>query len=204
MFRSTATPQVAAQLTPSDVATVAGAFVWAYGQLLGQAPPSANSWLYPLALSANETASWAQLYNWNVGNVTGTGYVGQIGYYRNPHVTTSLNFAAFANLGAGCLAELKILRSYGALAQADAGNYAGFSSALQSGGYAGKGVAYPNLQGLISKFSSVAPVPYAPGLSLPPVASLALGLGVVAASGYLALWLTTPPKRRWKLLPLPV
>jgi hypothetical protein len=157
--------QVAATLTPSDVSSVAGAFVYAYKILFGRDPPRPESWIYPLSVSALETAHWSQMYNWNAGNVTdGTchGRVrGDVGTYRNPHVTDALNFSAFSSLGEGARAEMATLLCMGAMDAADAGDLAGFQHALQTGCYAGC-VPYPDLSAYVRQFRNVVPSNYFP------------------------------------------
>src|SRR5271165_6823050 len=131
--------QVSAQLTTSDAASVAGAIVWAYTQMRGAPPVSKNSWLYPLALSSNETAHWTKMYNWNVGAVTTLGTSGD--WFSNPLVTNGLKFSSYPDLGTGCAAMLRTLQADGGLAAADAGNEAGFQTALNA--YLGGGSTYP-------------------------------------------------------------
>lgn len=121
--------QVAAQLTPSDAPHVAAAIVAAYGDLRGRPPPAKSSWLWPLALSANETASWRKMWNWNVGNVTTPGASG-IPWYANPDVTAPLKFRAFDDPRSGALAMLQALDRWGGVAAADAGDAAGWQRAL--------------------------------------------------------------------------
>ena len=149
-------PQVAARQTSSNGPAVAGAMIWAYEKLLGRKPASKTSWLYPLALSALETASWKALWNHNVGNVTTSA---AHDWYYNPHVTGDLKFAAFPTLGAGCLAEMHWLSAHGGLVAADAGDYEGFMNVLEKGCYAGC-VPYPSLQGNITALQNIEPKRY--------------------------------------------
>lgn len=181
--------QVAAQLTPSDAPTVAGAFVWAYQALTGNAPPARESWLYPLALSAFETAHWKALWNFNLGNVTNGACRGAVqgdrGYYTNPHVTVPLQFSAWSSLGAGARGELQTLQCMGALAAADRADYAGFMQALESGCYAGC-VPYPSLAATIDGLAGTVPATYSPGLSRGAVLA---GLAIAALGGAAAFWI---------------
>ena len=169
-------PQVAAELTPSDAPTVAGAIVAAYGDLRGHAPPARTSWLWPLALSANETDTWGNgpspyggLWNNNVGNVTSPHPTSEA-WYDNPHVYKSLGlkFRAFDTLRAGALAMLEDLDAHGAIAAADAGDAAGWQSALTdylhevekdpaTGQPTGKLVPYPALDARIATLAGTSP-----------------------------------------------
>lgn len=180
--------QIDAILTGSDAPTVAGAFVWAYGQMTANAPPRRESWVYPLALAALETAHFSAMYNWNPGNITsgtcGGKVTGTAGWYANPHVTVPLHFAAFRTIGEGCLGEMQTLSCMGAQAAADRGDYAGFMKALETGCYAGC-QPYPDLSGYVAQYQTLAPTPYHP---LTNAKALAIGTGLVAlAAG--AAWL---------------
>lgn len=176
--------QVSAELTPSDAPTVAGAFIYAYQQIFGQSPPRTESWLYPLCVSALETARWTAMYNWNAGNVTdGTchGRVrGDVGTYRNPHVTDALNFSAFSSLGAGAIAEIATLSCMGAMHAADAGDLGSFQYALETGCYAGC-QPYPDLSAYVTRFQNVVPSAYFAGSSKLVIAgSIVLLAGAIA------------------------
>ena len=166
--------QVAPLPMQSDAATVAGAIMWAYGQLKGEPPPRVESWLWPLALSSNETAAWrdprsasnkAGLYNWNLGNVTTNG--SGVDWYLNPAVTNGLKFASYPDAGAGALAMMKVLDHLGGLAAADAGDWNAWQVTLSK--YLGS--SYPDLSALVSRLSSTVPAPYGPGSALVASAS---------------------------------
>jgi hypothetical protein len=123
----------AATRTPAKTADVEAALIAA------GAPLGAVKIL--TAMSAHETAGWAGLWNWNVGNITtaGPNYVIQPG--------VALHFAAYPTLAAGAKAFVDLLRApmySGAIALAEVGDLAGFVAALKKGGYAGNAdyVAY--------------------------------------------------------------
>lgn len=199
--------QVAAEPMSSNAAAVAGAIEWAYQQLKGATPPRRESWLWPLAVSSNETAAWrdprtaanhAGLYNSNVGNVTTLG--SGVDWYYNPAVTNGLKFTSYADLGAGALGMMKVLQRVGALAAADNADSGAFQAALNT--YLGG--TYPSMAGLIAHLSSTTPTPWggSPTVS-PAVASrgrdLAIGVGIVALAGALSFaWheLSPTPRRR--------
>lgn len=143
--------QVPARLTPATAAQVAGAIVRALTRIKGQLPASTSSWLFPLALAANETASFSQLYNWNVGNVL---VVGTHDWFANPHVTVPLRFADCTSLDDGALMMLRVLDRFGGLAAADAGDLAAFQVALN--GYLGGGT-YPSIAALVASLGAVVP-----------------------------------------------
>ena len=111
---------------------------------MGRKVTRQESWLYPLAASSLETAHWTQLYNHNVGNVTG----GKA-WYTNPHVGTSLKFRSFPSLVAGARGMLGALKAHGALDAADAGDRAAFQTAMNA--YLGTGQTYPDLSGVIAQ-----------------------------------------------------
>lgn len=195
--------QVAAQLTPSDAATVAGAMIWAYQRVTGRAPVSQDDWLMPLAQSAFETANWSALTHWNVG------FISQPDASR-PYFYRGINpvpFAVYATLGQGCVAMMRWLQSRGALIGADHGDLAVYVDGLRSGGYLGKNgdyVGYQNgIASMMLRYTNVVPTPYGEGpmsnLSTPK--AVALGVGLIAAAGVAAYMIhptlfTGPSKRR--------
>jgi hypothetical protein len=182
--------QIAAVVTESDAETVAGAFIWAYDRLTGQAPPRRESWVYPLAVASLETAHFVSMYDYNPGNITdgtcGGRVRGTAGWYANPLVTAPLRFAAFRTLGEGCLGELETLSCMGALAAADRGDYGGFMGALETGCYAGC-TPYPDLSGVIAQYNALVPKRYSP---MTNGQALAIGAGIVALSGGIAYLVT--------------
>jgi hypothetical protein len=184
--------QVAARLTPSDAPHMAGAFVWAYQQATGRPPVRRESWLYPLALSAFETAKWTAMWNYNAGNVTTATH----NWYLNPHVTTDLKFQAFNSIGDGALGEVAWLNTHGAIAAADAADYNGFMQALQTGCYAGC-VAYPSLQATITSLLGVTPIAYPPGMSTAAWVATAL----LAAGGAAFIYTELYGVPRWAHVP---
>ena len=97
-------------------------------------------WLYPLALSANETDSSSKMHNRNVGDVLAL--LAEKGF-AHPLVTPATRFAAYETLDDGAEAMLRVLDRFGGLAAADAGNLAAFQKACD--GYLGQGKTYPSL-----------------------------------------------------------
>lgn len=133
---------VPAVLTPATAADVKAAILVAYQALRGRPCPSDDCWLWPLALSANETARWTQLYNHNLGNVTTLGTASR--WYSNPHVTSPLRFLDCLDLNAGARAMLSALDLHGGVQAAEQGDLAAFQRALD--GYLGGGPgSYPNI-----------------------------------------------------------
>lgn len=143
--------EVPAQLTTTNAAAVAGAIVRAYQRLKGRLPTSSSSWVWPLAVSSLETAAWTQLYNWNVGNVTASEGAQ---WFKNPHVTAPLRFAAEADLDAGALLMMRTIDAHGGLAAADQGDAAAFQAAMDR--YLGSGT-YPNLAALAASLAATVP-----------------------------------------------
>ena len=187
--------QVSAVPMQSDARTVAGALVWAYQQLKGAPPPRAESWLWPLALSAFETAHWRQadpsaasysarggLYNYNLGNVTTTGASGD--WFLDPAVTNGLRFASYDSLGAGALAMLKTLQHLGGLQAADTGDWAGWQAALNA--YLGS--TYPDLTATIQSLSGTVPAGYVARAPV-PWGAVALASAIVLGSGAVAYYM---------------
>jgi hypothetical protein len=131
---------VAAALTPATAPDAAKAIADAYQRVRGVTPPAVTSWLYPLALSANETDSWTKMYNANVGNVLA---LPTDKAFLHPLVTPATRFAAYASLVDGAAAMLRVLDRFGGLAAADAGDLPAFQKACD--GYLGQGKTYPDL-----------------------------------------------------------
>jgi hypothetical protein len=128
--------EVPAVLTPANASQVAAAILQAMKEM-GRKPVRQESWLYPLAVSQFETdvppRSWRQLYNYNVGNVTG----GK-SWYTNPHVGKSYKFHAYGSLLEGARGMLGVMQHIGALDAADRGDMDSFCKAMvpYSSGYA--------------------------------------------------------------------
>lgn len=125
-------PEVDAVLTPATASQVAQAIVTALGGM-GRKVVRPESWLFPLAVSQLETdlppRSWRQLYNHNVGNVTGTGATP---WYKNPHVTGNLRFRSFDSFVGGARAMLDAMKNAGALDAADKGDLPAFQQAMDA------------------------------------------------------------------------
>jgi hypothetical protein len=191
--------QVDPQPMTATAADVAGAIVRAYQTLKGSPPPSDTSWLFPLALSSNETAGWKSFFNFNLGNITTLG--SGVDWYLNPHVTNGLKFRSYGSLDEGALGMLKTLQADGGLAAADAGDEGAFQSALNA--YLG-GSIYPNLSGLISRLSSTVPssgwAPSIPSQLAPLI--LTASIGFLAATVVSFIDPTILPK--WARVSLPI
>ena len=121
--------KVEADLTPVTAADVKSSIVKVL-TMLYEAPVADTSWLWPLAVSANETADWKQLFNFNAGNVSRMWSLSGP-YYINPHVPENTQtFASFDSLDAGISAMLRTMHKMGALAAADAGDLEAFQKAM--------------------------------------------------------------------------
>jgi hypothetical protein len=182
--------QVAAQLTPYDVATIAGAFVAAYTKLRGP-PPSQASWLMPLAQAGLETAKFAKLFNNNVGNMT---HVPGDGYDFMQEYPGSLQFRVYPDLQSGVDDMMRWLNSHGALNAADRDDLDGYTAALKSGCYVGCGWAgYPayeaGIGGLMRAFAGVAPA--APS-AMSTGTALLLAAGILLAGAGVAYVIHKP------------
>lgn len=164
----------------SDAPTVAGALFWAYQQIKGTKAP-AQVVLWALALSANETASWRSLYNYNLGNVT-TG--GALDWYANPKVTAPLKFVSYASLGDGAVGMLKAMDASGMLSAAAAGDMDAFRSGQAR--YQGTS-SPPDLSGLIAEYQTVVPASYSAGGWLSSTALLSVGIASVTAATIYAI-----------------
>jgi|GEM_PF-3112219 len=192
--------QVAAQLTPSTASRVAGEIIAAYSELRGHYPPAKSSWLWPLALSANETRNFEALWNNNIGNVTTSGS-GNVSYFVNPHVSEPLKFLAFPDLRAGARSMLYYVNKYGGLDAADVGDQTGWQRALDK--YLGS--PYPPLWGLVAKLDSSVQPDSEHIISTPerpsgvPFGTILVGIGLATAAGYAAArWLRqTPPEEHF-------
>jgi hypothetical protein len=178
--------QVSATPTPSDAATVAGAFIWAYQQVTGHAPPSEYSWLMPMSQSALETGSWGRsLIQNNLGFVT-TASPGDDYFVKG---SNPLHFAAYGTLGQGALAMMRVLARDGALVHADAGDLSSYVASLQAGCYVGcdPGV-YPSYEAdiasLMQQLVSTQPRAYSENImsSFSTGEAVGLGIGIVGAA----------------------
>jgi len=168
--------QVSARLTPATAGELAGAIVAAYGDLRGHVPPAPSSWLWPLALSWNETAKGRKLWNLNAGNVT-TLDPG-VAWYVNPDVTAPLHFRAFDSLRAGALSMLRTLDARGGIAAADAGDRDGWQRALD----AYLGAPYPAPWGLVASLAGTTPRAPSSRSAGAPVLALGLAMGFAIAT----------------------
>lgn len=183
--------QVAAVLTPSTAPRVAAAIIAAYRDLRGRDPPAKTSWLWPLALSANETRDWRAMFNRNIGNVTTSGN-GTV-WYANPHVTEPFKYLSYDDERAGALSMLKVLDKKGGIDAADTGDADGWQRAINA--YLGAGATYPSPWSIVARLQSVQPdggfeVVSPPSSFRSPVTLLVgvAALGMATAAGYAAYW----------------
>jgi len=117
--------QVEAVRTPATAGQVIGALMAA-----GLSRDAAN---IVASQSADETANWQAMWNWNPGNVTASGsqdYVIQSS--SNPG-----HFRAFSTLLEGAQAMVGWLQAKGAIAAAESGNISAYVAALAAGCYLG-------------------------------------------------------------------
>lgn len=156
--------------------------VYGYRQVFGRDPPRNESWLYPLAVSALETAHWTAMYNWNAGNIT---TLGSGDWFYNPGVTVNLKFISYRDAGAGARGEINWLATHGVLAHADDGDLAGFQAAMSSSGYGGG--TYPDISATVTALSNVKPSNYTPPWFVIDRRVAWAGVGVGA--GLWATWL---------------
>jgi hypothetical protein len=171
--------EVAIARTEASAGDVAGAIVAVYRELRGADPPARSSWLWPLALSANETDSWRQLYNWNAGDVTA--WDRNRPWFSNPHVTdAAIKFASFESLRDGVRAMLRTLDRFGGLAAADAGDREAWQHALNA--YLGSGTPYPPLWGRIAALESTIPRAARSRAGVGLAVAIGVGLSVVAVA----------------------
>ena len=147
-----------------------------------------------VAQSSVETAAWESCWNWNFGNLMGTGgdYVRLTAYNGQ-----AVNLRAYASMDVGAGAWLALItKEPGAVDAANAGDVAGFAGALKSAGYfqepVGTYVAAlgPAYAATLKSIGAAAP----PTETLSHVESsvakwalLAAGIGVTSYAAYLAL-----------------
>jgi hypothetical protein len=168
--------QVSAVLTPATAGHVIGALMAA-----GLTRDEAN---LAAAQSADETASWRAMRNWNLGNIT----VVNSSVDWMLQGTNPLHFASYGSILDGAKAMVAWLTANNV--PLDSGIPA-YVAALQRGCYLGclppKGTAtqvdYDNYQAAITRFlpQMQAAVPVAPGWSVPKTVLVAFA---VAAGGY--------------------
>jgi hypothetical protein len=85
------------------------------------------------AQSADETASWKYMYNWNPGNVTASGSED----YDIESSSNSGHFQAFSSLADGAAAMVSWVTTRGALPFAESGDVAGYVQKLAEHCYLG-------------------------------------------------------------------
>jgi hypothetical protein len=127
------------------------------------------------AQSALETARWSRMYGWNTGNVTiGANVLPVLMWTRR-----GLDFAVYGDLATGAADQVAYLAKHSggrALAQAAAGDVAGFTQSLQAMGYAGPAGDYAAYEVAIARGAdALAPLPLAPASSI-------FGGGILAAA----------------------
>ena len=186
--------QVNAVLTPSTAGQAIGALMAA-----GLTRDEAN---LAAAQSADETASWKYMRNWNLGNIT-TADPGADWMIQSS--TNPLHFASYGSLLEGAKAMVGWLQSHNIPLD---GSIADYVTALQQSCYLGclppNGTAtqadYDNYQaainGFLPKMQAAAPV--APGWSIPKTfwvaAAIVAGGYVVSAAVDRQKWIPRPIK----------
>jgi hypothetical protein len=175
--------QVTAVRTPATAGEIIGAIMAA-----GVSRDAAN---IVASQSADETASWKAMWNWNLGNVTASGSQD----YVIESSTNPGHFRAFSNIADGAQAMVDWLTSRGALPFAESGDVAGYVQQLAKGCYLGcigqtdqtghvvSQTDYDNYKANISgRLASLrGVVPVAPGWGLTKTVLFAGGL---AAAGF--------------------
>ena len=145
--------QLTATRTPTTAQTLAATLRAIWSSVVGGAPTD-DAITTLVTQSALETGDWASMWNWNVGNIAGTGgdYVqlkAYTGVYRP--------YRAYPDLTSGTTAYLQLLHSRyaAALASAMDGDLDGFASNLKAQGYyeEDEGVYLSALQ---SRYASIA------------------------------------------------
>ena len=94
------------------------------------------------AQSAFETAGWAGLWEWNLGNIVQPDVTKP--YVMQPG--NDLPFQAYPNLAQGAAAYVDLLTRRGVIQYASSGDLAGYVGALKKAGYAGPGANYDAYQ----------------------------------------------------------
>jgi hypothetical protein len=181
--------RVLAVRTPSDAATVAGAFIYAYERMLHRSPVHQEEWLYPLAQSAFETGHWKSMYNNNVGNLEFGGDTFSLGS------AAPGPFTSYATMADSAEAMLRWLAKKNALTHAFHADLPAYMDAVQAGNYAGKNADYATyrnaMASLVEQYRSTVPKPYEPESPLATTSIyrpfILAGAAVAGAAG--AWWL---------------
>ena len=89
------------------------------------------------AQSAVETAGWAAMRNWNLGNVTPSAAQVAAGIAWMTQNVPNMKYIAYANPVAGAQGMMGWIRGHGLLPYAEQGDLAGYVQQLQNGCYLG-------------------------------------------------------------------
>ncbi len=139
---ATGARQVEAQRTPVTRADLRGAIGRAYEKVTGR--PASGTLLDTLTAQASlETASGAQMYNYNFGGIKGASPSGETAVCRTKEVYGGREmevrdgFRAYRSLDEGALDYVRLMRGrFGAaVARAEAGDLDGFAYALKQASY---------------------------------------------------------------------
>ena len=173
--------QVEAVKTPASAADVEGA--------IQAAGVSANATPMLTAQSAFETAGWAAMWNWNLGNITTV----SADFFTLGSDTTH-HYKAYASLTEGATDFVNYLTGHGLIPYAEAGDLGGYVAKLKSFGYfeADAGQYQTGMAAWLSRLSGVTPT--APAVRNP----LATFLGVVSILGLAALVANEIHPRWWR------
>jgi len=197
--------QVNAVRTPATAQQVFSAIQNEWASTVG-GTPTQSALIIMVTQSALETNSWQSMWNWNIGNLAGTGSA----YYVMLKAYTGVTrpYRAYASLNDGTSAYLSLMASrYSAAVQsAMTGDLDGFASNLKAQGYYEEAESsylsalesrYAPMQSLLANYTGGAPqpsgppteVPYTPSPSpspAPPSVSVPLSFGA-SIFGSLAL-----------------
>jgi hypothetical protein len=188
--------------TPVTAAALYSAIATAWPTLIGT-PFVPLAAVVLVAQSAQETGSWASVYNHNLGGQKYVAGTGEDYFWSNTTEGSGANaqhvlarFASFPSLAQGIRNWLSLIHAHypGAWARALAGDPAGFVAQLAQGGYfTGSVAAYTaRVESFFKKFLPLAHGPLAPASSgsgsgeLPP-ALMAAGLTLAGYVAYRAL-----------------
>lgn len=205
--------QVNAVRTPATAQQVFSAIQNEWGSTIG-GTPTQSALIIMVTQSALETNSWQSMWNWNIGNLAGTG--GAYYVMLKAYTGAYRPYRAYGSLDDGTSAYLSLMASrYSAAVQsAMIGDLDGFASNLKAQGYyeetessylAALESRYAPMNALLSGYAGGAPQPNGPPTEVPytppatpstppspipgpqPVASSMLGTVALAIAGGLAI-----------------
>lgn len=198
--------QLTAERTPSTITAFAQLIQALWPTTIGSDPPSTTTLAILTAQCSLETAAFTSVWNYNYGNIAGTGgdyvmlhaYNGQYRPYR-----------AFASSQDGATAYLGLLHSRyaAALDSAINGDLEGFATNLKAKGYFEEPLD-DYYDGLLARYNVVtkqlggavqpAPLPWVPLMTTSPAAKAVLGGLLIGGLAFVAKreWDTRPVLRR--------